>query len=77
MILYDGLLDAAAEKIGSFFILPSSIHEVIFFPRLPEDVDGMSGMVKDVNSTEISADEVLSGNCYYYCAEARELKIAE
>lgn len=33
ILLYDGFLETAAEKFGSFYILPSSIHELIIVPE--------------------------------------------
>ena len=71
VILYEGLLKAFAEKIGSdFYILPSSIHEVIFVPANGDmDVRYLIQMVKEVNATEVSPSEVLSDNVYKYHAD--------
>ena len=68
VILYEGLLKAFAEKIGSdFYILPSSVHEVIFVPANGDmDVRYLIQMVKEVNATEVSPSEVLSDNVYKY-----------
>ena len=71
VILYDGLLRTFAEKIGGdFYILPSSVHEVIFVPA-NGDIDAryLIQMVKEVNATEVSPDEVLSDNVYMYHAD--------
>lgn len=71
VILYDGLLRTFAEKIGGdFFILPSSVHEVIFVPANSDmDAGYFIQMVKEVNATEVSPDEVLSNNIYRYHAD--------
>ena len=71
VILYEGLLKTFAEKIGSdFYILPSSIHEVIFVPANGDmDVRYLIQMVKEVNATEVSPSEVLSDNVYKYHAD--------
>ena len=71
VILYDGLLRTFAEKIGGdFFILPSSVHEVIFVPANGDmDARYLIQMVKEVNATEVSPDEVLSDNVYMYHAD--------
>ena len=71
VILYEGLLKTFAEKIsGDFYILPSSIHEVIFVPANGDmDVRYLIQMVKEVNATEVSPSEVLSDNVYKYHAD--------
>ena len=71
VILYDGLLRTFAEKIGGdFYILPSSVHEVIFVPANGDmDARYLIQMVKEVNATEVAPDEVLSDNVYMYYAD--------
>ena len=71
VILYDGLLRTFAEKIGGdFYILPSSVHEVIFVPANGDmDARYLIQMVKEVNATEVAPDEVLSDNVYKYHAD--------
>ena len=77
VILYEGLLKTFAEKIGSdFYILPSSIHEVIFVPANGDmDVRYLIQMVKEVNATEVSPSEVLSDNVYKYHADTDFIEI--
>lgn len=67
VMLYDNLLETFAEKIGgSFFILPSSVHELIFVPCNGMDSDYLIEMVKSVNATEVSVDEFLSNHIYKF-----------
>ena len=71
VILYDGILRTFAEKIGGdFYILPSSVHEVIFVPA-NGDIDAryLIQMVREVNATQVAPDEVLSDNVYMYHAD--------
>ena len=71
VILYDGLLRTFAEKIGGdFYILPSSVHEVILVPA-NGDIEAryLIQMVKEVNATEVLPDEVLSDSVYMYHAD--------
>ena len=77
VILYEGLLKTFAKKIGSdFYILPSSIHEVIFVPANGDmDVRYLIQMVKEVNATEVSPSEVLSDNVYKYHADTDFVEI--
>jgi hypothetical protein len=68
VVLYDNLLKEFAERIGSdFFILPSSIHEVLFVPAIGGvNARDLVRMVREVNATEVAADEILSDNVYVY-----------
>ena len=71
VILYDGLLAKFAEKVGGdFFILPSSIHETILLPANGDmDAEYLIRMVKEVNATEVSPEEVLSDSVYKYIVD--------
>ena len=71
VILYEGLLKTFAEKIGcDFYILPSSVHEVIFVPANGDmDARYLIQMVREVNATQVAPDEVLSDNVYMYHAD--------
>ena len=71
ILLYDGVLEKFAEKIGGdFYILPSSVHEVLFVP-VNRDMDAryLIEMVREVNATQVAPDEVLSDNVYMYHAD--------
>ncbi|GFI45938.1 hypothetical protein IMSAGC019_01251 [Lachnospiraceae bacterium] len=68
VFLYPNLLRDFAECIGSdFYILPSSVHELIFLPDTDGmDVGYMKMMVRQINGSEVAEDEVLSDNVYFY-----------
>ncbi|MDD7389743.1 MAG: DUF5688 family protein [Lachnospiraceae bacterium] len=72
VLLYDKSLEQAADRIGgSFYILPSSIHEVILLPA-EEDLDpeNLANMVREINDHDVAATEKLSDTIYYYDAES-------
>ena len=75
VILYDHILEAAAEKIGgNFYILPSSIHECIIVPE--EEVPSvreLTAMVREINRTQVLPEEVLSDRIYHYDAKKHHL----
>lgn len=75
-ILYGGLLDAVARNLGSFYILPSSVHELIIIPQTFGNPEELKQMVKDINGSEVPEEEILSENCYCYDAGTQEFKIA-
>lgn len=76
VMLYKGLLKKMGEYIGDFYIIPSSVHEILFIRKLgmikPAD---LSKMVCEVNMTEVTPQDVLSDNVYLYDAESDELRL--
>lgn len=51
-----------------FYMIPSSVHEVMIVPADYDGIDihGLSDMVRYVNRTEVSPEEVLSDHAYHY-----------
>ena len=76
VILYDGLLETAAEKIGSFYAIPSSVHEFMLIPDSFGELDSIKRMVKEINAAEVPDEEILSDTIFRYDAGTHELKIA-
>lgn len=77
-LFYPNQMESIAEQFGSdFFVLPSSIHEVLI---LPDDGTIESGvleaMVQDVNMTTVAPEEVLSDHVYHYDAKDHILEKA-
>ena len=76
VMLYDGLLKKIGEYIGDFYILPSSVHELLFIKKLdiikPAD---LSKMVCEVNTAEVTPQDVLSDNVYLYDTKSNELQL--
>ncbi len=67
-LLYDGILEQIAAQLNeNFYVLPSSIHEVIIIPESkgPERED-LNDMIQEVNETQIDVEEILSDHVYYY-----------
>lgn len=74
-ILYEKLLSDFASALGnSFFLLPSSIHEMILLPDTGTmQAEELLFMVKEVNATQVEPEEILSDHVYYYVKEADTL----
>lgn len=71
----DDILKKAWEKFGNYFILPSSIHELIVLPDDGESpVETLREMVKTVNNTQLLPEDVLSNDVYYY--DGNKIKVA-
>ena len=68
VMLYEGFLEGFAERIGSdYFIIPSSVHELLFLPAASGmDADYIRNMVHEVNSTVVSPEDVLSDSLYRF-----------
>lgn len=67
-ILYDGVLQHLADcNKTSYYILPSSVHEVILLPQeLAEYPSELKNMVKEINRTQVEPEEVLSDEIYFF-----------
>jgi hypothetical protein len=67
-LLYENVLYEFAQLIQSdFYILPSSIHEIILVPYDKTiSKETLADMVKDVNRTQVARDEVLSDRVYFF-----------
>jgi len=78
MMIYSDLLEKIAEKVeGSYYILPSSVHEVLVVIDDGEDAHGLTEMVYDVNMTQAIPQERLSHNIYYYDRNTRLLTMIQ
>lgn len=77
-ILYSKVLESFSKKINcDFYILPSSVHEVILVPKNKEmGTDKLKQMVREVNETEVLEEEILSNNVYYYSYAKQKFTIA-
>lgn len=78
ILLYKEKLKELADKICSdFYILPSSIHEVLALPvRDADDSEALLDMVYSINQTEVDDEEVLSNCVYIYRKDEEKLNIA-
>ena len=77
VLFYPGVM----EKIASifccgFYVLPSSLHEVIIIPDAAgADIPGMIHTVHEANATVVDRCDVLSDNVFHYDPEECELRI--
>lgn len=70
-IFYPKLLETFAERFGSFYIIPSSVEEALFFPASANmGVDAIKYMVREINGDKniIQPDIFLSNSIYLYDA---------
>lgn len=76
MLYPDVLKVFATEHNSDFYILPSSIHEVILIPYSQKmNKETLKDMVIDVNQTQVPSDEVLSNQVYIYHRSTNSIEI--
>ncbi len=81
LILDDTVLSQVAARYNNanYFIIPSSISEVIampvneFAPETAESIAMLTQMVEEVNDTQVAKDEILSYDVYHYDAKKHKL----
>ena len=79
VLAYQDFMDQAAERVGgSFYILPSSIHEILIIPDKGHmNVRDLENMVREVNATQVSAEDKLTDNVYHYDAKEKIFELGE
>lgn len=74
-LLYPGMLKEAANLLGGdFFVLPSSIHEVLLLKKQTyDDTDILLDMIDEANTNHVMEEEILSNHLYYYDSKKDKL----
>lgn len=77
-MLYSEKIKGLAERLESdLLILPSSTHEVLLLPEQQDQgYDFYRQMVKEVNTTQVDLEEILSFNLYRYDRQKEEIEEA-
>ena len=79
VLSYQNFMDQAAERVGGdFFILPSSIHEILIVKDDGEmKAELLRNMVQQINRTELMPEDKLSDNVYHYDSKEHVFELAE
>ena len=74
-LLDDKMMNQIAEKVGGdFYILPSSVHEVLIVPAdAGMDLKDLEAMVQEVNETQVAPQDRLSDHVYQYDNDTHEV----
>jgi len=77
-LFYPDMKEQIADQMnGDYFVLPSSVHEVLIVPNNGvTDYQELKDMVNEVNQTQVAPDEVLTGEVYSYDRESKQLMFA-
>lgn len=75
-ILYPNVLkDFADKEQNDFYIIPSSVHEVILVPKKAENRERLCEILNEVNKKELDTIDLLSDTVYEYDREKDEVII--
>ena len=79
VISYQNFMNQAAERLGGdFFVLPSSIHEILLVRDDGNaDYHNLQSMVQEVNDTQVDLAEKLTDNVYHYDSKEHVFELAE
>lgn len=76
LIYKDVIWRFAEEYQSDFYILPSSIHEVLLIPcDMTLEKNALKEMVSDINGTQVPKEDVLSNEVYTYNRESNRFTI--
>ena len=78
VLFYNDMMETIANIVGgSFYAIPSSIHEFLVFAKnntmTPEELEAI---IQEVNSTCVDPDEQLSDHLYEYDHDTGEFRIS-
>lgn len=78
-ILYHSCLRHIGEYLAEdFYVMPSSIHEVIILPvSMAPSWEELNFIVSEINETQLKSEDVLSDGAYFYCREKDKLMMSE
>ncbi len=75
VLAYPNLLQKLSDVLmDNFYIIPSSIHELIILPsQITGNLSSINEMIRSVNSEILSPQEVLSNHAYFYNIQSKQL----
>ncbi len=79
VIAYPNFFEDAAEKLGGdYYVLPSSIHEVLLVRDNGEmTAKDLEAMVREVNATQVAPEEQLTDHVYHYDSKEHIFEMAD
>ncbi len=72
-LLYEELPACLSQTQSDYYIIPSSIHEVLLVPAAKDMTpEAFNQMIREVNKTQLLPEELLSDHVYYYDASQKQ-----
>lgn len=77
-VLSEKIMNTVIERMGKdFYILPSSLMEVLIIPNDILEVSEMKEIVRTVNIEAVKKEDFLSDEIYLYNTESKEIELAD
>ena len=74
-LFYPGVIEKIGKNIPEgFYVLPSSVHEVLILPKNQGEKAMLENMVREINETQVAPDEVLSDFVSEYDPRTRTME---
>lgn len=73
-ILYPGMKEKIESILGDFIVIPSSVHEVLVIPTT-EDVEQITSIINEVNTTCVCEDEILADRPYKLISDGELMEL--
>lgn len=67
-LFYPGVADKINDLLGDFFVLPSSVHEIIIVPATKGDPVKLTEIIRGANRSVVADQEILSDHLYIFRA---------
>lgn len=75
--LYDDIMNQIGKTLqDDFFVIPSSVHEVLLLKASDTDCMELNEIIREVNETTVIPEEILSDHAYFYSRDRKELLCA-
>ena len=75
-ILYEGILQNIFDQIHEdYYVIPSSIHEVLIMPQSHYEKSELLKLVVEVNHSKVAYDAILSDSIYLFNRNTKDLEI--
>ena len=77
-LMYPGMIQLLEEKMqGDFYVLPSSIHELIVIPDSGAQANRLCEMVYCINRTQLPEEDVLSDSVYFHSCKEEGFQVID
>lgn len=74
LIMHQDAIEQIYKQLGPFYLIPSSIHELMVIPASAvDDVDMIHRMMLDINCMVVKKEEVLSSHLFYFNGDVLEV----
>lgn len=82
VLAYPGFFEQAAATVGgSYYVIPSSVHELILVKDsgdlCDDGINELKNEIELINRTVHAREDILSDNLYHYDAESQKFEVVE